>query len=184
MQRLTVVCLLLTVICIAQDVPKPSPNETLIVGVVELWLGMAEDAAVSKLTGTGYKLTPVGKVGDDYLVSLPSPYPNATPAQDLGVVGFTKGKLTFINRTWAQGETAAALGRGIYAALNQFVEEGRSACTVATGVTENQIAEIKTASLSCTPGRSHLEITIVREANGQESVSVEEILQDEPKSKR
>jgi len=150
------------------------PEETLAIGSVALHLGTTQDVVLGQLTRAGYRLTKNSEAGWSVM------QPNGNGADDLGYVSFKKNLLTFINRRWTQsGLSAAEVAEGLYGVLASLYEQGRRTCFLQTGDKQNPTSEVKNIYLTCVPGHSHVSVTIARLQDGNELVSVEEILNDD-----
>ncbi len=149
----------------------PQSRESLMIGSVELHLGMPQDFVLAELARAGYKLVDNGKNGWTVMQEHGSAL-----ASVLGIVSFKSDVLTFINRIWTPDDnTAADVGEGLYGVLAHFYKEGRRTCFLETKDEQGPTAEAKTIKLGCTPGDSYMSVLVVRQ-DKRESVGIGEIL--------
>ena len=145
-------------------------QETLAIGSVPLYLGMAKADVLSKLHKAGYDVNP-----DSYVVLEKSP---GGSSSIIGVVAFENEKLSFINRDWIpDNNTPDTIGRGIYGVFREMEQRGRTACTIQTSDEVNPLAELRYVIIRCRPGQSYVSIGLVRsKIEGVTATTVEEIL--------
>jgi hypothetical protein len=176
-QRTALVCLLASILVSMAWAQALNPRETMTVGV-DLTLGMPEDAAVKKLTESGYKLRKheppdafkqkgftsmwfVDEGGNEKYTAL------------VGTILFSSGRLTSLSKDLLPSEGGQVeFARQLYFAMRDLEAKGDSHCTIETETGEVPEYAQKTARLRC--GKKSIVIYLQKPQNKNESVQLNE----------
>lgn len=177
--RTVLIALLATVLVSTVFSQVISRRETLTVGV-DLTLGMSEDAAVKKLTESGYKLSkhdPPDALKQKGFTSMWSVEERGdgkvTPF--VGEILFSSGRLTSASKDRLPDEDSQVeFARQLYFAMRDLEVEGNSHCTIETESGEVPRFAYKTANLRC--GKKTIVIDLQKIQNKSETVQLNEEL--------
>jgi len=98
--------------------------EQIVIGSVSLELGMAKDAALSRITEHGLNLQK-GQSAESFLV--------IDKNNVLGQLAFTNSHLSWPSRSWESEDAGAAkLARKFHHLLNSFEKQGNTSCAIET----------------------------------------------------
>lgn len=170
----------LTVILVSMAAAQTlNPRETLTVGV-DLTLGMSEDAAVKKLTESGYKLRkhdPPDALKKKGFTSMwfVDEGGDAKYTRFVGALFFSSGLLTTASKDLLGNDDGqVGFARELYFAMRDLEAEGDSRCTIETENEEVPEFAHKTARLRC--GKKSLVIDLQKSQNKNETVQLNEEL--------
>jgi hypothetical protein len=149
-----------------------SADESILLGQIQLRLGMAEGNVLEKL-GEKYDVSEYGR-------SLYSAWwvtEKTKPSRLVGSLSFKDGILTSVLKYWTtEGtpDTRAGLADSLFAAVNAFEREGRTVCMVSTGSQPTSSYDVRAVFITC--GRKHLRIDISK-GERSDSASITEVLE-------
>jgi hypothetical protein len=152
-----------------------NPRETMTVGV-ELTLGMLEDAAVKKLTESGYKLRkhePPDAFKQKGFTSMwfVDDGGDERHTASVGLILFSSGRLTSASKELLPSEDGQVeFARQLYFAMRDLEAEGDSHCAIETETGEVPEYAQKTARLRC--GKKSIVIYLQKAQNKNESVQL------------
>jgi hypothetical protein len=136
------------------------------IGGTAIALGAPQDKVLASLAGK-FDLEEQGTGGASWLV-----YEKRAPRwRPVANVYFKAGHLQYARRYWSPDDKTAAapFATAVFGAISHLVSEGRRACVLDVGATQNPKADIKTASINC--GAKGLEITVTHVTQGLVGVS-------------
>lgn len=145
-----------------QDVP-----DQITFGTIPLALGMPEKVVLEKLR-TRYRIVDISPNNWAVLEKDPS-------LPGVGSIGFTAGRLSYINRKWIEADGKGdplALARAFYGVIAQFVKENRRTCAIGTHDGFAPGAEGRTAYIVC----GSKEIRVMLHTDRFSSASIEEVM--------
>lgn len=174
-QRTVLVWLLASILVSMTWAQALNPRETMTVGV-DLTLGISEDAAVKKLTESGYKLAkhePPDAFKQKGFTSMWSVQEggNQKDTAFVGTIMFSSGRLTSAAKELLPSEGGQVeFARQLYFAMRDLEAKGDSHCTIETETGEVPAYAQKTARLRC--GKKSIVLYLQKAQNKNESVQL------------
>jgi hypothetical protein len=160
-----------------QAPPAPDSPESIEIGGMTLRLGMEQDSVIHGLSES-YNLHEIGTAtatGSSWMAETKTGPPYLAVAN----VAFVGGRLSSVYKFWAVGSESHAdtgFAGTLYGAVAKFKQENKSPCQIATDSSQQPAGELKAMVVTCGGRQEFLSVDIVPTGNGQESVSVAEVL--------
>jgi len=146
--------------------------DQIIFGTIPLALGMPEKVVLEQLRSS-YRIVSIST--NNWAVFEKDP---SLPG--VGNIGFTAGRLSYINRKWigvdGKGDPLA-VARAFYGVISQFVKENRRTCSIGTHEGAAPEGEARTAYIVC--GSREIRVMLLR-TDRFSSATVEEVMPGSP----
>jgi hypothetical protein len=170
--------LLLVFVAQAQQTPlAPSSPDSIEVGGMTLQLGMTQNAVIQGLSAN-YNLHEIGSATDSGS-TWAAETKAGPPYLAVANVSFVGGQLSSVYKFWTVGSQPpdnAGFAGTLYGAVARFEQENKSPCEITTNTSQQPAGELKATVVTCGDGQKSLRINIVPMGNGQEGVSLAEVL--------
>jgi hypothetical protein len=170
--------LLLVLAAQAQQTPPASESsESIELGGMTLRLGMAQDFVIHGLSEY-YTLHEIGTAtasGSSWMAETKA----GPPYMAVANVAFVGGRLSSVYKFWTVGSephAEAGFAGTLYGAVARFEQENKAPCEVTTNSSRQPVGELRTVFVTCGGRQKFLSIDIVPMGNGQEGVSLAEVL--------
>jgi hypothetical protein len=157
--------------CTALGQTKPTVKDSLVLGGVELTIGMASDVVIARLAGDN-NITKIA--GDDNALMIRW---KAKSPEESGEVMFKNKKLVYAERDWSSASDAVSFLYALRSILIQFGSEGRHVCLVVTGGSQGADGQSQNIALIC--GAKRLEMSVNEVFSGPyqgKSTSLQEVI--------
>jgi hypothetical protein len=162
----------------AQQAPSaPDRSESIEIGGVTLQLGMEQDSVIHSLSEY-YNLHEIGTATpseSSWVVETKAGPPYMVVAN----VAFAGRRLSSVYRFLSVGSESHAdtgLAGALYGAVEKFKQESHAPCEVTTKNTQQPAGELKAMDVTCGERQKYLSVDIVPTGNGQQGVSLAEVL--------
>jgi hypothetical protein len=160
-----------------QSPPASESSESVVIGGMTVRLGMAQDFVIQGLRES-YNLQETGTpaaAGSSWIAETKAGPPYVTVAR----VAFVGGRLTSVYKYWTNGsesESQAGFASTLYGAVTRFEKEGKVPCELTANNSQQPAGELRTLLVTCSGRQKYLSVEIGPMANGNESVSLAEVL--------
>jgi hypothetical protein len=158
------------------------PPERINVGEVNLQLGMAKDAVISRLTEQGYESGKVVKVSNDAHESWFVSQKNKETGEydSLGSLAFDSGRLSWVSAVRAESWDAGSskIGKNLYFLMKSFEDSGNTSCSVETKFQEGPEFDSRETLLHC--GKRVFSIAVSRIREQHEETQLTEAVRNNP----
>lgn len=160
-----------------QTPPAPAPSDSIEIGGMTLRLGMEQDSVIHGLSEQ-YSLHEIGAptaAASSWMAETKAGPPYVAVAN----VVFAGGRLSSVYKFWSVGSephSEEEFARILSGAVAKFEQENKAPCVVATNTLEKRAVGLKPAIVTCQGRQKFLSLDIVPMGNGQEGVSLAEVL--------
>ncbi len=160
-----------------QAPPAPESSESIEVGGMTLRLGMAQDFVIHGLSEY-YNIHEIGTAtasGSSWTAETNAGPPDMAVAN----LAFVGGRLSSVYKFWTVGSEPhadAGFAGTFYGAVARFEQESKAPCEVTTNSSPQPVGELRAMVVTCGGRQKFLSIDIVPMGNGQEGVSLAEVL--------
>ena len=160
-----------------QTSPAPGPSDSIEIGGMSLRLGMEQNSVIHSLSEQ-YSLHEIG-AATAAVSSWMAETKSGPPYVAVANVVFVGGRLSSIYKFWSVGSepvTKEGFAGILTGAVARFEQENKAPCVVATNTLDKRAVSWKPAIVTCQGRQKFLSLDLVPMGNGQEGVSLAEVL--------
>ena len=160
-----------------QAPPAPESSESIEIGGMALRLGMAQDSVFHGLSEyyNLHEIDTAAASGATWVVETKA----GPPYMAVANVAFQGGRLSSVYKFWSVGSgprAEASFAGALYGAVKSFEQEINAPCEIKTKASQQQLSELRAMVVTCGGRQKFLSIDLVPMGNGQEGVSLAEVL--------